>query len=193
MYNREKFLSLPSNSIYMASSTEILNTFTTRMRQMILRFTEVKKENEELYAMVDKREKEIAQLKEQLGQAERDYNSLKMARMLEVTDGDVEGAKKRLAGLEKERLNIRLHVYDTDIPVKVDREDEYFYREAAKLISSTVNKYAEVFKTKKSEKEILYMAMIDIALRYEKEKGHNDTSEYDNILSSLTKEIERIL
>ena len=65
---------------------------------------------------------------------------------------------------EKERLNIRLHVYDTDIPVKVDREDEYFY-----------------------------MAMIDIALRYEKEKGHNDTSEYDNILSSLTKEIERIL
>ena len=27
----------------------------------------------------------------------------------------------------------------------------------------------------------------------EKEKGHNDTSEYDNILSSLTKEIERIL
>ena len=94
---------------------------------------------------------------------------------------------------EKERLNIRLHVYDTDIPVKVDREDEYFYREAAKLISSTVNKYAEAFKTKKSEKEILYMAMIDIALHYEKEKGNNDTSEYDSILSSLTKEIERIL
>ena len=180
MNNRKKYLSLPSNSIYMASSTDILNTFTTRMRQMILRFAEVKKENEELYAMVDQREKEIAQLKEQLGQAERDYNSLKMARMLEVTDGDVEG-------------NIRLHVYDTDIPVKVDREDEYFYREAAKLISSTVNKYAEVFKTKKSEKEILYMAMIDIALHYEKEKGNNDTSEYDSILSSLTKEIERIL
>ena len=189
MNNRKKYLSLPSNSIYMASSTDILNTFTTRMRQMILRFAEVKKENEELYAMVDQREKEIAQLKEQLGQAERDYNSLKMARMLEVTDGDVEGAKKRVAGL----INIRLHVYDTDIPVKVDREDEYFYREAAKLISSTVNKYAEVFKTKKSEKEILYMAMIDIALHYEKEKGNNDTSEYDNILSSLTKEIERIL
>ena len=94
---------------------------------------------------------------------------------------------------EKERLNIRLHVYDTDIPVKVDREDEYFYREAATLISSTVNKYAEVLKPKKSEKEILYMAMIDIALHYEKEKGNNDTSEYDNILSSLTKEIERIL
>lgn len=102
MYNRKKFLSLPSNSIYMASSTEILNTFTTRMRQMVLRFSEVKKENEELYAMVDEREKEIARLKEQLGQAERDYNSLKMVRMLEVTDGDVEGAKKRVASLIRE-------------------------------------------------------------------------------------------
>ena len=37
---------------------------------------------------------------------------------------------------ENDKLHIRLHVYDTDIPVKVLREDEYFYREAAKLISS---------------------------------------------------------
>ena len=94
---------------------------------------------------------------------------------------------------ENEKLNIRLHVYDTDIPVKINRADEYFYREAAKLISSTVNRYAEVFKTKKSEKEILNMAMIDSALRYEKQKDNNDTSAYDDILSSLTKEIERIL
>ena len=84
------------------SSTEILNTFTTRMRQMILRFSEVKKENEELYAMVDQREKEIVSLKDQLEQAQRDYNSLKFARMLEVTDGDVEGAKKRISSLIRE-------------------------------------------------------------------------------------------
>ncbi|MBQ6203097.1 MAG: hypothetical protein IJK46_03285 [Prevotella sp.] len=84
------------------SSTEILNTFTTRMRQMILRFSEVKKENEDLYAMVDERDKEIVLLKDQLQQAQRDYNSLKTARMLEVTDGDVEGAKKRIAGLIRE-------------------------------------------------------------------------------------------
>ena len=94
---------------------------------------------------------------------------------------------------ENEKLNIRLHVYDTDIPVKVTREDETYYRNAAKLISSTVSRYAERYKTKKSEKEILYMAMIDISLRYEKEKGNNDTSEYDNILSSLIKEIESVL
>lgn len=84
------------------SSTEILNTFTSRMRQLILLFSEVKKENEELYAMVDQRDKEIVLLKDQLQQAQRDYNSLKTARMLEVTDGDVEGAKKRIAGLIRE-------------------------------------------------------------------------------------------
>ena len=72
------------------------------MRQMILRFSEVKKENEDLYTMIDERDKEIVLLKDQLQQAQRDYNSLKTARMLEVTDGDVEGAKKRIAGLIRE-------------------------------------------------------------------------------------------
>ena len=52
--------------------------------------------------MVDQRDKEIVLLKDQLQQAQRDYNSLKTARMLEVTDGDVEGAKKRIAGLIRE-------------------------------------------------------------------------------------------
>jgi len=94
---------------------------------------------------------------------------------------------------ETEKLNIRLHVYDTDVPVYIKREDESYYREAAKLISNTVSRYAEIFANSKSEKEVLYMAMIDIALRYEQEKGNSDTSMYDNILSSLTKKIEGIL
>ena len=102
MRNPENLLTLPSNSINMASTTDTLNTFTTRVRQMILRFAEVKKENEDLYAMVDERDKEIEQLKSKLVQAEHDYNSLKMARMLEVTDGDVEGAKKRVSSLIRE-------------------------------------------------------------------------------------------
>jgi len=77
--------------------------------------------------------------------------------------------------------------------MNINREDEYLYREAAKLISSTVSRYAEIFMNKRSEKEILFMAMIDIALRYKKEMSSNSASVYDNILSSLSKEIERIL
>ena len=95
--------------------------------------------------------------------------------------------------MAEDKLHIRLHVYDTEIPVNVRREDEFFYREAAKLINTTVNTYADLFKGRKSEKEVLYMAMIDIALRYEKEKGNNDTSEYDGIIQRLTAEIEECL
>ena len=60
----------------MDSNEKTLNTFATRVR-----------------------EKEIKQLREELSQAEVDYNSLKMAKMLEITDGDMEGAQKRVAKL----------------------------------------------------------------------------------------------
>ena len=83
----------------MDSNEKTLNTFATRVRQMILQYAELKKENDELYTLVDQREKEIKQLQEELSQAEVEYNSLKMAKMLEVTDGDMEGAQKRVAKL----------------------------------------------------------------------------------------------
>lgn len=83
----------------MDANEKTLTVFETRVRQMILHYQEVKKENAELYAMVDNLEKKVAQLEARLQQADADYNSLKMARMLEITDGDLEGAKKRIAKL----------------------------------------------------------------------------------------------
>lgn len=83
----------------MNANEKILNTFATRVRQMILQYEALKKENDELYALVDQREQEIKQLQGELSQAEADYNSLKMVKMLEVTDGDMETAQKRVAKL----------------------------------------------------------------------------------------------
>lgn len=83
----------------MNANEKILNTFATRVRQMILQYEALKKENDELYALVDQREQEIKQLQGELSQAEADYNSLKMAKMLEVTDGDMETARKRVTKL----------------------------------------------------------------------------------------------
>ena len=83
----------------MNANEKILNTFATRVRQMILQYEALKKENDELYALVDQREQEIKQLQGELSQAEADYNSLKMAKMLEVTDGNMETAQKRVAKL----------------------------------------------------------------------------------------------
>lgn len=74
-----------------------LTTFETRVRQMILRFQELKKENNALHVQLQKDEQEIVSLKSKLAQADSNYNSLKMAKMLEITDGDLEGAKARVS------------------------------------------------------------------------------------------------
>ena len=83
----------------MDDTEKTITLFTTRMRQMILRYEETKKENSDLYAMVDERDARIKQLEAQLAQARNDYNSLKLARMIEVTDSDVENARKRISKL----------------------------------------------------------------------------------------------
>lgn len=98
-----------------------------------------------------------------------------------------------MADQSEEKLSIRLHVYDTDLTVRIPREDEEYYRKSGKLIDDIVNSYTKIFKGRKSDKEILYMALIDIALRYEKESGKNDTKPYDDILTKLIAEIEEAL
>ena len=49
--------------------------------------------------MVDERDEEIASLKAQLSEAQNNYTLLKMAKMLEITDGDMETTQKRIAKL----------------------------------------------------------------------------------------------
>lgn len=83
----------------MTPNEKTIATFETRVRQMILRFQELKKENQELYAMVEKNEQDMKQLQAKLEQRQYDYDSLKMAKMVEITDGDLEGAKERLSKL----------------------------------------------------------------------------------------------
>lgn len=86
----------------MDANEKSLTLFQTRVRQMILKFSELKKENEELYAMVDQKEAEVKKLEAQLTQARNDYNSLKMAKMLEITNGDLDSAKAKVAKMIRE-------------------------------------------------------------------------------------------
>ena len=81
----------------MTPSEKTLADFETRVRQMILQFQELKKENGRLQALVEEQATEIEELKARVTQADNDYNSLKMARMLEITDGNLDEAKERLS------------------------------------------------------------------------------------------------
>ena len=86
----------------MNPNEKALSTFETRVRQMILRFQELKKENEQLQALVEKNEQDVKALRAQLTQADNDYQSLKMAKMMEITDGDLESVKVRIAKMIRE-------------------------------------------------------------------------------------------
>ena len=80
----------------MSANEQTILAFETRVRQMILHFKQLKKENQDFLAQIKKDKQEIADLQAKLTQAQNDYNSLKMAKMMQITDGDLEGAKARV-------------------------------------------------------------------------------------------------
>ncbi len=98
-----------------------------------------------------------------------------------------------MAEQNSDKLHIRLHVYDEEIEVVVDRDEEEYYRAAAKLITDRYNVYAKIYKGRKSDHVIALMALIDIALQYQKERSRNDTAPYNDILTRLTAEVEDAL
>lgn len=86
----------------MAKEDSNIKLLVTRVRQLILQYKEVKKENDELYVLVEERDNQITALKEELDKVKSEYNTLKLAKMIEVTDGDLEGAKKRISKLVRD-------------------------------------------------------------------------------------------
>lgn len=81
----------------MNPSEKTLADFETRVRQLILQFQQLKDENNQLQQQMQEQSQTIEELKARVAQADNDYNSLKMARMLEITDGNLDEAKERLA------------------------------------------------------------------------------------------------
>ena len=81
----------------MNPSEKTLTDFETRVRQMILQFQQLKKENGRLQAQINEQAREVDELKSKLSQAESDYRSLQMSRMLEISDGNLDEAKERLS------------------------------------------------------------------------------------------------
>ena len=72
---------------------------STRLRQLLLQYKALEKKNAELQAMVNERDERIKELDDSLQSVCKSYESLKMAKMVEITDGDMESAQKRLSKL----------------------------------------------------------------------------------------------
>lgn len=93
----------------------------------------------------------------------------------------------------EEKLRIRLHLYETDLMVNVPREEEQYYRAAAKQVTETVNTYAKIYQGKKTHNDVMYMAMLDLALRSNKPAALNDTQPFMELIAKLTQEIEEVM
>lgn len=83
----------------MEADHKSIELFTTRVRQMILQYDELRKQKDVLQATVEEQKKRVVMLEAQLQQLRGDYDSLKLARMVTITDGDMEAAQKRIARL----------------------------------------------------------------------------------------------
>lgn len=93
----------------------------------------------------------------------------------------------------EEKLRIKLHLYETDLMVNVPREEEQYYRAAAKQVTETVNTYAKIYQGKKTHNDVMYMAMLDLALRSNKLAVLNDTQPFMELIAKLTQEIEEVM
>lgn len=83
----------------MNADEKTIALFTTRVRQLILEYNKIKNENDRLRAMIDERDSALEKMEGQLAQVRNDYESLKMARMVEITNGDLESAQKKISKL----------------------------------------------------------------------------------------------
>lgn len=86
----------------MDENDKLIALFSTRVRQLLLLVEKLRKENKALSDEVALRDKSLEEMGYELAQARNDYNSLMMAKMIEITDGDMESAQRRLTKLIRE-------------------------------------------------------------------------------------------
>lgn len=93
---------------------------------------------------------------------------------------------------DKDMLNIQLRVSDFYLPMTIRREEEEYYREAARRIDNLLNLYRGNFKAQDTEK---YMTMVALHLSVTavKLEKRNDTQPFKNKVEELTRALEEYL
>ena len=93
-----------------------MKQFEAKVRQLVAQFRVLKQENADLYAELEGKEEEIKTLKADLAQSKNDYNNLKLAKMIEVSDADVKESKMKITRLVRE-INKCINMLSSDTPV----------------------------------------------------------------------------
>ena len=82
-----------------------MKKFDAKVRNLLASYVALRRENTDLYEELEKKEEEIRNLQEQVQQHKKDYNNLKLAKMIEISDTDFKDAKQRITNLVREVNN----------------------------------------------------------------------------------------
>lgn len=78
---------------------KILRVFETRVRHLLLKYKEFESELQNLQQQILRQQDELSALQNQNVSLKKSYDTLKMAKMIEVSGDDVQDAKKKLSKL----------------------------------------------------------------------------------------------
>ena len=76
-----------------------LRLFETRVRQLILKYNELEKENQELYAMVDEKDQALQVANAEINKLKEEYENLKLAKMIDISSQELGDAKSKVTKL----------------------------------------------------------------------------------------------
>ncbi|MCM1311429.1 MAG: hypothetical protein NC206_00155 [Bacteroides sp.] len=93
-----------------------LKNFDAHVRQLIAQYKVLQKENNDLYTELESKELEIERLQAKIGKCKSDYSNLKLAKMIEISDGDMKDAKQRITRLVRE-VNKCIALLSTEQPI----------------------------------------------------------------------------
>lgn len=80
----------------------ILKKFDTRIHVLLSQFSVLKKENADLYAELELKDKEIEHMRMEVSKYKKEYETLKLAKMIEISDRELKSAKQRITRLVRE-------------------------------------------------------------------------------------------
>ena len=89
-----------------------MKNFEAKVRQVIAQFRVLKQENADLYAELEGKDEEIKKLQAELAQSKDDYNNLKLAKMIEISDTDIKESKMKITKLVRE-INKCIYIIST--------------------------------------------------------------------------------
>lgn len=99
-----------------------IKSFEAKIQQLIASYCALKKENDALLTTIVEKDKEILNLKTIAEQSKADYDNLKIAKIISVSDKDKKEAKLRITNMVR-TVNKCISILTSDSEAMIDDED----------------------------------------------------------------------